>query len=244
MKDDGAKIKEKPGTFGERMDRFNAGLQFTGKLPEGFGIMNPFRENECATAASREFYDKYYNDNRPRGIILGINPGRFGAGITGVPFTDPKRLAEFCDIRVPSCPDASEPSSRFVYKVIGEYGGAEKFYREWYINSVCPLGFIRTGEKTVNANYYDSPALMRVAEPFIIKTLKEQCALGVDRRVCVCMGIGKNAKFLEKINGKHKFFDEIIPIEHPRFIVQYRSAEIDAYAGKYVELLKKYAPDA
>lgn len=229
-------------TFGSRANAFNAGLKFEGALPEGFEIMNPFRENDCATLASREFYNKFYDDNRPRGIILGINPGRFGAGITGIPFTDPRRMAEFCGVRVPSCPAASEPSSRFVYKAIEEYGGVKKFYGEWYINSICPLGFVKTGARKVNANYYDSAALQAAAEPFILKTLPRQIALGVDSGVCVCMGIGKNAKFLERLNKKYHFFGEIIPIEHPRFIIQYKSSEIDKYVRKYVELLRELAP--
>jgi hypothetical protein len=38
------------------------------------------------------FYQKYYADNKKRSLIIGINPGRFGAGVTGIPFTDPIRL--------------------------------------------------------------------------------------------------------------------------------------------------------
>jgi len=49
--------------------------------------MNPFRENPEALIVSGKFYKKYYNDNNPRFLILGINPGRFGAGVTGIPFT-------------------------------------------------------------------------------------------------------------------------------------------------------------
>lgn len=231
-------------TFGAKVNAFNAFLKFTGKLPPGFDVMNPFRENDCATPASREFYNKYYDDRLCRGIILGINPGRFGAGITGVPFTDPKRLAEYCHIRIPSCPDAHEPSSRFIYRVIEKYGGVEIFYKEWYINSVCPLGFVKVGERRVNANYYDAAALREAATPFILKTLPEQLAFGIKRDVCFCLGVGKNSEFLEKINAKHGYFKKIIPLEHPRFIVQYRSAEIDEYARKYVDLLKEHSPAA
>ena len=31
-----------------------------------------------------QFYSKYYSDNNKRILILGINPGRFGSGITGI----------------------------------------------------------------------------------------------------------------------------------------------------------------
>ncbi len=58
--------------------------------------MNPFKENPDALAISSAFYKKYYDDHRMRRLILGINPGRFGAGVTGIPFTDTKRLTEKC----------------------------------------------------------------------------------------------------------------------------------------------------
>ena len=30
------------------------------------------------------FYSKYYSDSNERILVLGINPGRFGSGITGM----------------------------------------------------------------------------------------------------------------------------------------------------------------
>lgn len=229
-------------TFAAKVNSFNANLEFTGILPPGFEIMNPFRENQCASPASRAFYDKFYNDCRERGIILGINPGRFGAGITGVPFTDPKRLKEYCGIDLPGCPAAHEPSSQFVYKVIMAYGGVREFYKDWYINSICPLGFVRIGKTRVNANYYDLASLMTAAEPFMVKTLWEQLDFGIDRKVCICLGKGKNSAFLEKLNKKHGFFKKILALEHPRFIIQYRSRELAAYVDKYISVLKDHLP--
>lgn len=83
-------------TFADRVIEFNQELNFAGSLPPGIRIMNPFRENTEALRISSEFYRKYYSDNNPRHIILGINPGRFGSGVTGVPFTDTKRLESEC----------------------------------------------------------------------------------------------------------------------------------------------------
>lgn len=226
-------------TFAEKTITFNASLIFGHPLPPGFAIMNPFRENECATPASEKFYLKYYNDNIKRGIILGINPGRFGAGITGVPFTDPKRLAEFCHIKLPKCPPAHEPSSEFIYDVVEAAGGCDKFYKRWYINSLCPLGFTREGAKgrPVNCNYYDTPALEAAALPFILKTLPEQINLGINPRFCVCLGAGKNFSFMKKLNARFKFFDEIIPLDHPRYIMQYKTRQRPEYVRKYIEVL-------
>ena len=71
-------------TFADKVIAFNKSLQFKGKLPPGIRVMNPFRENKDSLAVSSAFYKKYYSDNNRRHIILGINPGRFGAGLTGV----------------------------------------------------------------------------------------------------------------------------------------------------------------
>ncbi len=82
----------------DRIIDFNKNLEFTGTLPEGISIMNPFRDNPKVMELCSEFYKKFYNDNQKRYLILGINPGRFGGGVTGVPFTDSKRLISECNL--------------------------------------------------------------------------------------------------------------------------------------------------
>jgi hypothetical protein len=114
-------------TFADKVIAFNKALHFEGRLPEGIRIMNPFRENEFALPISTTFYKKYYNDNNVRHLILGINPGRFGAGVTGVPFTDTKRLQSECHIPFKG-KETHEPSSVFIYEMINAYGGPEAFY--------------------------------------------------------------------------------------------------------------------
>ena len=81
---------------------------------------------------SAEFYKKYYDDHQQRHIILGINPGRFGAGVTGVPFTDTKRLFDECGLQFTG-KATHEPSATFVYEVINAYGGTEKFYKNFFV---------------------------------------------------------------------------------------------------------------
>ena len=233
-------------TFAQKVIDFNAHLVFDAPLPQGISVMNPFRDNACAVPASTAFYRKYYDDHRPRRIILGINPGRFGAGLTGIPFTDPKRLAERCHIHVDACPSAHEPSSVFVYEVIAALGGEYAFYRDWYINSICPLGFTSTGKngRQTNFNYYDRSALQRAAYPFIVESLRRQLAFGIRRDVCFCFGTGKNAAFLEKLNAEYAFFDSIVPLEHPRYIVQYKWKARQTYVEKSVSLLGKYKSES
>ncbi len=221
--------------FAEKVIRYHRGLHFDGSLPSGISIMNPYRENPEALRVSELFYRKYYDDGQPRRIILGINPGRFGGGITGIPFTDPKRLMEECGI-VFNGPPAHEPSSVFVYKMIEAFGGTEKFYKQYYIHSVCPLGFTRTAEtgREVNYNYYDSPALTTAVTGFITGHIRKQIEMGVETAECFCFGTGKNAAFLEKWNTDQQCFGKITTLEHPRFIMQYKSKTMDFYIDKYL----------
>ncbi len=222
----------------EKIIAFNQQLQFTGTLPDGIRIMNPFRDNPYALEVSSLFYQKYYADNRPRRIILGINPGRHGAGLTGVPFTDPKRLTEVCGIPFGG-PKAHEPSSVFVYEIADAYGGPEAFFGDFYINSPCPLGFTKdTGHgKEVNYNYYDSPALTKAVLDFMLESMQQHLALGILRDRAYCMGTGQNFKFLQKLNAQHGYFGELIPLEHPRFVMQYKSKQKLAYVEKYLAAL-------
>ena len=166
-----------------------------------------------------QFYKKYYDDYRPRRLILGINPGRFGAGVTGIPFTDTKRLRSVCKI-VYMGKETHEPSSVFVYEMIDAFGGAGYFYQNFYIHSICPLGFtsVKSDGKEINYNYYDSPALTAAVYDFMVENIRRQIAFGVDTDTCFCFGNGKNEKFLRKLNDKEHFFKNIVALEHPRFI--------------------------
>ncbi len=167
-------------TFADRVIAFNRDLEFRGSLPKGVSVMNPFRESEQVLAISEAFYRKYYDDQRTRKLILGINPGRLGAGATGVPFTDTKRLEEVCGIHLASF-KTHEPSSVFVYEVIKAYGGPKPFYRDYFINSMSPLGLLTQNRKGnwVNCNYYDDPALYKKMRPFIIENLKTLVGFGM-----------------------------------------------------------------
>jgi len=227
-------------TVADQIIAFNSSLRLTAALPEGIRAMNPFVENPSALQASSLFYKKYYADTLPRHMILGINPGRHGAGLTGVPFTDPKRLQDVCDIQCFSGPLAHEPSSVFIYEMIEQYGGAEAFYHAFYINSICPLGFVARGKggAEVNYNYYDNAALAKAVYPFAVESLHRQLAFGIDRAVCFCLGTGKNMQFLSRLNEREKIFERIVPLEHPRYIMQYRNKTRQTYSEKYVELLR------
>jgi hypothetical protein len=101
-------------TFADNIIAFNKHLDFKGSLPGGIRIMNPFKESIYAVSLMEAFYHQYYNDTNKRHMILGINPGRFGGGVTGIPFTDSKRLKAVCHIDYEG-KETHEPSSVFVY---------------------------------------------------------------------------------------------------------------------------------
>jgi len=224
-------------TWARKIMAYNRSLSFDGKLPKGVGIMNPYAENLAALEASDAFYLKYYSDNQPRKLILGINPGRHGAGATGIPFTDPKRLADTVNIRWNGI-NSHEPSSVYVYDMIAAYGGPEAFYGRYFISSVSPLGYtLRKNGKEVNYNYYDSELLFRRVMPFIRSNLEMLGSMGFVRDTMYCLGI-RNAKCLEGINAKGNYFGTIIPLEHPRYIMQYRLRRKQEYIDKYLEALR------
>ena len=221
--------------FSDKVVDFLFSLELPGKLPEKISVMNPF-EYPATRAATASFYKKYYSDNAIRHIILGINPGRFGAGITGIPFTDPQKLKDICGLEFDG-PPAHEPSAVFVYDMIAAFGGPEEFYSRFYINSVCPLGFTKTNEKgkQVNFNYYDSRELSDRVHDFMVSGIRKQIAFGINTDVCFCLGNNKNYAYLLRLNLEHQFFKKIVPLEHPRYIMQYRSADKQVYIDKYLK---------
>ncbi len=216
-------------TWSNRILEYHFNLSTNTKLPHGVRWLFPYSEKEtrhCMTA----FYNKYYHDNRRRTLILGINPGRFGAGTTGIPFTDPIRLESICGISN-NFPKRQELSSVFVYDVIHAYGGCEKFYRDFYISSISPLGFLKDNK---NYNYYDDRSLMDSIESFIVGHLRTQIAFGSKTGRVYCLGQGKNFQYLDALNNQYGFFDSVVPLPHPRWVMQYRLRKKDTFLETYL----------
>jgi len=221
-------------TFGEKVIDFNLNLKYSGLLPDGFRVLNPYLDNPETLDVMQQFYHKYYNDSEIRKFIIGINPSRHGAGVTGVPFTDTKRLKDICGIEMKSA-YTHEISSVFMYDMIEAFGGAELFYKNFYINSPFPLAIIRKikENKWINANYYDDKVLFEMVKDFMIDSLKRHISLGIDTSKVFVLG-KKNADFIQKLNSEAKLFDELKILEHPRYIQQYKSKEKQLYIDKYI----------
>lgn len=225
-------------TFAEEVVEFNRNLKYSGILPEDFQVLNPYLDNPETMIVMEKFYHKYYNDSNKRKFLIGINPSRHGAGVTGVPFTDTKRLESVCGIKMKSA-YTHEVSSVFMYDMIEQYGGAEEFYNDVYINSPFPLAIVRKSKGSwINANYYDDKELFRDVKEFMIDSLRKHISLNLDTSEVFVLG-KKNADFISKLNREANLFDNMTVLEHPRYIQQYKSKDKQLYIDKYILALKK-----
>ncbi|MDO3426709.1 SMUG2 DNA glycosylase family protein [Chryseobacterium sp. APV1] len=224
-------------TFAEEVVEFNRNLKYYGNLPDDFQVLNPYLDNPETIIVMERFYKKYYNDSNKRKFLIGINPSRHGAGVTGVPFTDTKRLESVCGIKMESA-HTHEVSSVFMYDVIEQYGGAENFYQDVYINSPFPLAIVRKSKGSwINANYYDDKELFKDVKDFMIDCLKKHITLNLDISEVFVLG-KKNADFISKLNKEANLFEKMTVLEHPRYIQQYKSKEKQLYIDKYILTLK------
>ena len=79
-------------TFADQAIRYYENLAAPTNLPPGIGVMNPYQSSEVQEIV-HSFYTRFFSDTSPRVFVLGINPGRFGAGVTGISFTTPRICA-------------------------------------------------------------------------------------------------------------------------------------------------------
>jgi hypothetical protein len=218
-------------TFADNAISYFTKFKTPAKLPSGVQILNPY-ENDDVKSAVKEFYKKFYNDDRKRIYIIGINPGRFGGGLTGISFTDPVALKKHCGI-VNQLGNKEELSSKFIYQVINRFGGVKKFFSNFFLSAIYPLALIKDGK---NYNYYDDKKLFSFLKAHLIHSLKEQIKFGAERRVVICLG-KKNAIYLRILNDELNLFDKIEILDHPRYIMQYKRKKIDYYLTQYLTAL-------
>ena len=221
-------------TFGEQVIRFLGDLHPSARLPKGISLLNPYRQKEVMELV-QQYYSQYYADTRRRVFIWGINPGRLGAGITGIPFTDPPALSQVAGIPNPFV-QKPESSATFVHEVMGAFGGIKAFTTSFYMTSVCPLGFVNEGK---NFNYYDDPLLQKRMTAFIVQSIERQLEFGARSDVAICLGEGKNLHVLSTLNEKHRWFEQLIGLPHPRFVMQYRRKEKPNFIRRYISVLQE-----
>lgn len=216
----------------ERLTGLYLELPASLNLPAGVHVMNPYRSGEVRDIV-KTFFKKYYHDTHGRIPLLGINPGRFGAGITGITFTDPVRLEQECGISN-SFAKKQELSSVFIYDLINNYGGPGKFFSRFILSAVCPLGFLKDGR---NLNYYDSRALLASVGGFIARFLQTYMEIMGSPSTIICLGEGKNYRYLAALNEKLGLAKDITPLPHPRWVMQYRYTSRKDFIKKYLSVL-------
>lgn len=221
-------------TFGEKVLDFYKSLPIPNIARFNLNVINPHANKEVWDYINN-FYAKFYNDNRKRIFIFGINPGRFGSGITGIPFTDPIVLEKQCEIGN-TLTKRKELSSSFLYGCIDAFGGTKKFFEKFYLTAISPIGFTKQGK---NYNYYDDNKFFNSLRPFLIDTTEQQISFGANKDAVIILGTGKNLKAFESINNEKSFFKKIYALEHPRYIMQYKKNKIDQYIEKYISTFKK-----
>lgn len=215
-------------TVSQKILQFYRSLAPPENLPLEVVVLNPYKDAR-AMELTTNFYQKYYNDTKERIILFGINPGRFGGGITGVPFSDPKHLQVNCDLQNPF-DKRTELSSTFIYEMIDACGGPTKFYGKYYISAVSPLGFMANGK---NLNYYDISNYKHLFEAHVRMWIEAQLAFPCSRQIAYCIGQGQNMKYLQALNKKFKFFQKIEALPHPRWVMQYRLKRKAQFINEY-----------
>ncbi len=222
-------------TAAQHFVNFYKSLASTSLSLDKVSLINPFSDDETLRVVS-DFYNSFFSDSLPRIFIFGINPGRLGAGITGItgiPFTDAYHLKDACGISH-NFQERKELSSLFIYELIREMGGPEIFYKHFYLTSACPLGFTTQGK---NYNYYDKGIRLKRIEPFIIQSISRQISQFQNKSIAFSLGKTENYDYLKSLNDSHGWFDEIKPLPHPRWIMQYQRKHKSVHLATYTKAL-------
>jgi len=217
-------------TFGSRLAAHLEHLQIPRGLPQGFDTIDAYHHDDVHEVV-REFCRRYYSTPKQRLAVWGINPGRFGAGVTGLPFTDPHALQHQLGI-ASQITGRRELSAEFIEMVIGAYGGPTKFYDDIYLGAVCPIGFTSNGK---NINFYDDKQVTELLAPFIINNMSSVVEFGTRKDRCVVLGTGTFKKVFEERFREKVGYTSVTFVEHPRFIMQYRRRTVNEYIDKYLK---------
>jgi len=197
-------------------------------------ITSPWTEPDRRNAIT-EFYQKFFSDNQSRTYVLGINPGRFNATSTGIPYTDGQALECTYGIANPFS-KSREMVATFIEKVVIAYGGSEAFYSEHYAGAVFPFEVLVRGEYR---NYYEADVWENLRSA-ILDCLKKMAGFGSNRRV-VILGSADNKRYFDELNAEVGLFEVAGVLDHPRYIMQYKRDHVDDYVASYVDVLRSAA---
>ena len=75
--------------------------------------------------------------------------------------------------------------------------------------------------------------LYQMVKEYMIDNLREIISWGMDTDEVIILG-KKNARFIQDLNKEAHLFKKMTVLEHPRYIQQYKSKELDLYIDKYL----------
>jgi uracil-DNA glycosylase len=190
---------------------------------DGLCIPSDFISNEENIEA---FCKKFYADNLPRVVICGINPGRYGACKTGIPFLDYCSLSK---LLTGIDRQDKERSAEFFLKVIQQYG-AVNFFQTFYVTNISSVGYSSEG-RNFNYNDLSASALEVVEKNFLFE-------MDIVQPTHV-IALGKVVQqTLVKLLPKS--VDCTIRLPHPSWIAAYRSKEMDKWLAFYMSVLGNF----
>ena len=174
---------------------------------ENIHILTGFIENKDLV---NNFYKQVYSEIQPRIVLCGINPGRHGAGKTGVPFLDYLSLSKFFpDIKNTD----REHSAQFVYKVIESYG-KDRFFNSVYLTNYSWFGFETiSNNHRKNVNYFELPKNIQsvIEESFLeeMEILQPKYIIPLSEKV---------EQSLKDLKRRRRLDYEIMPrLKHPYY---------------------------
>lgn len=154
-------------------------------LRKGFGTLDHvYNPLDYAWEPHREYIERYGRGGPRRIVLVGMNPGPWGMGQTGVPFGDPAMVREWLGIQgavgAPANCHPGRPVLGFDSKRREEsgttlwgwarqrFGTPERFFELFYVTNYCPLLMFDTAGKNV------TPADFRKGAPQLA-ALEEAC---------------------------------------------------------------------
>ena len=88
-----------------------------------------------------------------------------------------------------------------------------------------------------NINYYEMKNWRNDLLPAVEKELEKHLSWNVNRSKVISIGRGENAKVLKEINDRRGWFEEVVALPHPRWILQYRRKRKDEFLEEYLRAL-------
>ena len=185
-------------------------------------VLSDFLDN---WAIIKKFYNSFYSDDLPKTVLCGINPGKKGAGKTGVPFLDFASLSKIIDgIERQD----KERSAKFFYDIVQEIG-TKNFYNSFYVTNISWVGYIK-GNK--NLNYYDLPL---VAKQFVYDMFKyEMKCVSPTTIISLSKEVQDTVSELFSNSGIHIHAQ----LPHPNYCAFPKNYE--SCKAKYIDLLSQY----